>query len=150
MNNRALEDLLQPVVEDLGFELLGVEYAPHPTNGLLRLYIDSDAGITVDDCAIVSREVSGLLDVEDPISGHYNLEVSSPGMNRPLFKLEHFRQFIGEQAKLTALPPVDGRKNFKGTIQAVEGEDLLLEVDGEIYRIPHDRVQKARLVPEFD
>ncbi len=150
MSQSSLQALLQPVVEDLGFEFVGLEFNPSHSHGLLRIYIDRPDGVVVDDCARVSREVSAVLDVEDPISGHYTLEVSSPGLDRPLFTPEQFARFVGSEVKVSVLPPLDGRRRFLGVIQAVDGEDIVLEVDGERLVIPHERIQKARIQPVFD
>jgi ribosome maturation factor RimP len=116
---------------------------------LLRLYIDSGQGVGLDDCEKVSHQVSGLLDVEDPIAGEYALEVSSPGLDRPLFEKAHYERFLGHVARVKLSAPLNGRSNFKGPIIGVEGEELLLEVDGEPVRLPIAHVASARLVPEF-
>ena len=151
MNKLRLQELLQPVVEDLGYEFVGLEFNPSASHGLLRVYIDQpETGVVVDDCARVSREVSALLDVEDPIPGRYTLEVSSPGLDRPLFTPEQFARFQGEVVKVSVLPPLNGRRKFTGRITAVQGTDIHLEVDGEKIVIPHERRQKARIQPVFD
>ncbi|MDJ0656882.1 MAG: ribosome maturation factor RimP [Xanthomonadales bacterium] len=145
-----VEQIIRPVVEDLGYEWVGMEFNPHPKNGLLRIYIDQpETGITVDDCARVSHEVSGLLDVHNLIPGHYNLEVSSPGLDRPLFTPADFERFAGHGVSLTVLVPIDGRRRFKGTISRVEDEQIEIIVDGEVVEIRHADVSKARLVPEL-
>jgi ribosome maturation factor RimP len=146
-----LENLLLPVVEDLGYEYVGIEYSSNPKNRVLRLYIDQpDSGIDVDDCATVSREVSAVLDVEEPIAGQYTLEVSSPGVERPLFNAEHFQRFIGEVAAVQMLVPLEGRRKFKGRIVAVEGDEVCLDVDGEQRRLPLAGMARARLAPDLD
>ncbi len=152
MSNKVrLQAMLQPVVEDLGYEFVGLEFNPSASHGLLRVYIDKpETGVVVEDCARVSREISALLDVEDPIPGQYTLEVSSPGMDRPLFTPEQFARFQGEMVKVSVLPPLDGRRKFKGRILAVEDSDIRLDVDGESVTIPHERIQKARIQPVFD
>jgi len=147
--NSRLETLLAPAVEDLGYELLGVEYLPQGRHSVLRLYIDHPDGITIEDCEAVSREVSALLDVEDPIRGEYNLEVSSPGLDRPLFKPAHFQRFAGHRCKVRLAEPLEGRKNFVGAIVGVEEGTLRLAVDGETVSLPLDQVEKANLVPEW-
>ena len=146
-----LESLLAPVVEDLGFEYVGIEYSTNPKNRVLRLYIDQpETGIVLEDCATVSREVSALLDVEDPVSGQYTLEVSSPGVERPLFTAEHFERFIGEPAVVQMQVPLDGRRKFKGEIIGVESGEVCLEVDGTQWRLPIAGMAKARLAPDLD
>src|SRR5690606_34841235 len=118
-----IEDLLTPAVSALGLELLGVEFSAGSQQALLRVYIDVEGRpVNIDDCEQVSREVSALLDVHDPIEAHYTLEVSSPGLDRPLFKPAHYARFIGEQVKITLDLPQDGRRRFQGRILGVEGE----------------------------
>lgn len=146
-----IEILLGPAVQALGLELLGVEYHPGNNNALLRLYIDAPGRLVdVEDCANVSREVSALLDVHDPIAGHYTLEVSSPGIDRPLFRPAHFQRHAGEQAKIHVDLPIDGRRRFVGPILRVEGEEIVLGQDGKEVRIAHANIVKARLAPVFD
>lgn len=143
-----LSRLIEPVVVGLGYELVGVEFDPHQR--ILRVYIDREMGIGVDDCSIVSHQLSGLLDVEDPIPGNYQLEISSPGLDRPLFKLAHFERFRGAMARIQLVRPVGGRRKFKAHLAGVKDDKVMLEQDGEIYEIPFDSIDKARLVPEFE
>ncbi len=151
MSKRAeqLKELLAPVVEDLGYTLWGVQYL-QGRGAVLRLFIDHDDGINVDDCALVSHEVSGVLDVEDPIPGDYNLEVSSPGLDRPLFELSHFERYQGESVQLTLLAPVAGKRKMTATLVAVDGDTLVMELDGDSLRVPYSQVDRARLQPRFD
>lgn len=152
MNRQAkqkLVDMLEPVVAGFGYELVGLEYQTGRKSGLLRVYIDSDAGISIDDCQQISHQVSGVLDVEDPISGHYTLEVSSPGLDRPLFTAAHYVRFIGREVKLKLQLPIDGRRNFHGLIAAVEDDNVILDCDGESKRFLIADIEKARLVPEM-
>jgi len=137
--------LLEPVIEALGYELVELEFPPH----LLRIYIDREGGVTVDDCEKVSRQVSSVLDVEDPIPGAYTLEVSSPGLDRPLRKEADFVRFTGEQAKLELTLPLDGRRRFGGTLKGCEAGMVLIEVDETMFRLPLADIGKARLVPKF-
>lgn len=141
--------LLQPVVEAMGYELWGLEYL-QGRGAVLRLYIDREDGITVDDCSLVSHQVSGVLDVEDPIPGEYNLEISSPGLDRPLFTLEQFARYVGDEVQLRLLAPVAGKRRLKAVLLAVEGDDLVLEVEGEPVRVPFTQVDRANLVARFD
>jgi len=145
-----LNQMIEPAVEAVGFEFVGLEYVAEGRLSVLRIFIDHPEGITVDNCADVSRQVSAILDVEDPISGNYNLEVSSPGYDRPLFKLEHFERFQGEEIKLRSHAPVDGRRNFRGILKAVDGETLTLLVDGKEFQVQFGNVDKANIVPNFD
>jgi ribosome maturation factor RimP len=151
--------LLAPTVESLGLELLGVEYLPSAGSAVLRLYIDvQDDGtgrhVGIEDCEAVSREVSAQLDVEDPISSNYTLEVSSPGVDRPLFGAAQFARFVGEQVKVTLKFPQDGRRRFQGRILKVEEETVHVEVEaagGLMQEIAFGigNVEKARLVPDW-
>jgi ribosome maturation factor RimP len=142
-----LIDLIEPVAAGLGYELVGVEFDGRQR--VLRVYIDHPDGITLDDCSKVSYQVSGVLDVEDPIPGHYQLEISSPGLDRPLFALAHFERFKGEMVRLHLARAIEGRRKFKARLLGVEGEAVLLQ-DGETtFRIPYESIEKARLAPEF-
>jgi ribosome maturation factor RimP len=144
-----LTELLAPTVEATGFELLGIEFMSAGRHSTLRLYIDHPDGITVDNCAQVSREVSAILDVEDPIPNEYNLEVSSPGLDRPLFTPAHFAKVIGQKIEVKIAIPQEGRRRFKGQLQAIEDDMLVIEVDGKQYRLLMDNVDKANVVPVF-
>ena len=147
--------LLAPTVESLGLELLGAEYLPSPGGAVLRLYIDVPEGsgderaVGIDECEAVSREVSAKLDVEDPISGNYTLEVSSPGIDRPLFTASQYARFIGETAKVTLKLPQDGRRRLQGRIAQIEGDDITFEVDGQPFAVSVGNIDKARLVPDW-
>ena len=141
-----LTDMLRPAVEETGKELLGVEFVSAGNNSVLRLFIDHENGIDVDDCAEVSRQVGAILDVEDPISSEYNLEVSSPGVDRPLFELSHFQQVIGETINVKLSMPLNGRRKFKGILAAIENDTLIIEVDGIDYELVINNVDKANLV----
>lgn len=145
-----LQTLLEPVIESLGYELVLLEFNSSTRHGMLRLFIDHPEGITLDDCERVSREVSGVLDVEDPISSAYRLEVSSPGMDRPLTKPAHFLRFIGEQVKLDLLAPRNGRRRWTGWIRAVPGDAVQVETEVGMLEISLVDVDRARLVPVFD
>lgn len=145
-----LRDLLAPVVESLGCELWGLEYMTHGRNATLRLYIDSENGIGVEDCERVSRQVSAVMDVEDPISGEYTLEVSSPGLDRPLYTLAQYEQFVGAQVELRLRMPLEGRRKWRGLLAGVEGQEVVLRIDAENeYLLPIDSIEKANVVPTF-
>jgi ribosome maturation factor RimP len=145
-----LQAMLAPVVEALGYQCWGVEFLSQGKHSLLRIYIDHANGILVEDCERVSRQVSGVLDVEDPISSEYTLEVSSPGMDRPLFRLEQFQAHAGEQVKIKLRQPFDGRRNFQGLLRGVEEQDVVVLVDEHEYLLPIDSIDKANIVPRFD
>ncbi len=149
MKTEQLTELLQPIVEDLGFQLWGIEYLPRKGDALLRIYIDHPDGISVDNCADVSHEVSGVLEVEDPIKSAYTLEVSSPGMDRTLFSADQCGQFVGEEARMTVAQPIDGQRKFRGRILAVDGENITLETDQGPATIAFGNVMKAKLDPKF-
>lgn len=144
-----LTEMLRPAVEETGKSLLGIEFISAGNNSVLRLFIDHENGIDVDDCAEVSRQVSALLDVEDPISSEYNLEVSSPGVDKPLFEKEHFEAVIGEVVNVKISMPLNGRRKFKGPLVAIENDTLIIEVDGIDYEIVISNVDKANLVAKF-
>ncbi len=145
-----LQALLEPVVESVGFDLLGVEYHAG-RHAVLRLYIDSADGVTVDDCSRVSLEVGAILDVEDPVPGGYDLEVSSPGLNRPLFRLSEFRERIGERVKIRLTEPVEGRRNVRGVIEAVEDQVIHVRLDdGRRLEVPFADIGRANLVVDMD
>jgi ribosome maturation factor RimP len=144
-----LVNLLEPIVEGLGYECVGIEYHPHPKHGLLRVYIDSVNGILVDDCSKVSHQISGVLDVEDPIQGDYHLEISSPGADRPLFKISQFEQFIGSKVLVNLFNVIQGRRKITGLIEKVEGDMITLHEADQIFEVPFNAISKARLVPEY-
>ncbi len=147
---KAIQDLVRGVVEPMGYELVGVEYLTgQPGGTLLRVYIDREGGITLDDCAAVSHQLSGVLDVEDPIPGNYNLEISSPGLDRPLFEPAHFRQFAGQRVNIRLDASVPGRRRYKGRLLGIEDGRVRVEVDGEVYSLELDEIRDARLVPDF-
>ena len=148
----ALMRLLEPPIEALGFELLDLELAQAGRGGVLRIFIDRanepDTSVTVDDCAAVSHAVSEMLEVEDPIKGNYTLEVSSPGFDRILRKRAHFERFVGERIFAELKLPLEGRRRFVGTLKSIGNDSILVEVDGQPYELPLERIQKARLRPE--
>lgn len=144
-----LTELLRPAVEEVGKTLLGIEFISAGNNSILRLFIDHENGINVDDCAEVSRQVGALLDVEDPISSEYNLEVSSPGVDRPLFELAHFQEVIGETVNVKLSMPLNGRRKFKGPLVAIENDALIVEVDSIDYELLISNVDKANLVAKL-
>ncbi|MDF2177068.1 ribosome maturation factor RimP [Aliiglaciecola sp. CAU 1673] len=147
---QTLTDMLAPAVEALGFELLGIEFIRAGKHSTLRVYIDHADGITVENCADVSHQVSAVLDVEDPISTEYNLEVSSPGMDRPLFKESHFQAVVGQMVTVKLRLPINNRRNFKGTLLQVESGNATVEVDGQSFVLAIDNVEKANVVPSFE
>ncbi|KXG82236.1 MULTISPECIES: ribosome maturation factor RimP [Pseudomonas] len=145
-----LQALLAPVVEGLGYQCWGIEYVSQGKHSVLRIYIDKEDGILVDDCEAVSRQASAILDVEDPISSEYTLEVSSPGMDRPLFTLEQFAAHAGEQVKIKLRTPFEGRRNFQGLLRGVEEQDVVVQVDQHEFLLPIDSIDKANIIPSFD
>jgi ribosome maturation factor RimP len=138
-----------PVLEELGLELVEVQYRREQNGWILRLVIDKQEGITLDDCAVVSREISQLLDIEDFIGQAYNLEVTSPGLDRPLKSIAEFERFVGRKAKIKTIEPIDGKRVLIGTINRTFGESIVLEVGAEEVTIPFSQVTKARLEVEF-
>jgi ribosome maturation factor RimP len=150
MQPKKLTDIVQPVVESLDFEFVGLEYTSNPKNPVLIIYIDHENGIAVENCAAVSREVAAILDVKDPIAGHYTLEVSSPGLDRPLFTEEQYASFAGQQAQLTLYAPEEGRRRFKGVILGAEKGQVSIEQDGVPVVLEFSNIAKARLVPDYE
>ena len=153
----ALMRLLEPPIEALDYELVDIEYAREGRGGVLRVFIDRRAGaasdglpasVTVEDCARVSHVVSELLESEDPIKGHYTLEVSSPGFDRILRKRTHFERFLGERIFAELKLPINGRRRFAGVLKSIAGDSIVMDVDGQAHELPLERIQKARLRPE--
>ena len=148
----ALMRLLEPPIEALNYELVDIEFAREGRGGVLRVFIDARAdsgvGITVDDCANVSHAVSQVLETQDPIKGHYTLEVSSPGFDRILRTRAHFERFIGERIFAELKLPIDGRRRYVGELKSIDGDTIVMEVDGKAHALPFERIQKARLRPE--
>jgi len=143
-------DMIEPAVTGLGYEFVGAEFTGQGRDSVLLVYIDSEKGILVGDCTKVSHQISGIMDVEDPISGQYRLEVSSPGMERPLFKLEHFERFKGSIVKLELRQAtLEGQKKFTGDILDVKDDTVHIHVDEEEIEIPFSLIKKAKLVAKF-
>ena len=149
MSRDELIKLLEPTIERLGYELTDLELKLGGRDGLVRIFIDKDDGIVIEDCEAVSRQVSAILDVEDPLPGHYTLEVSSPGLDRALTKPAHFRRFMGENVRVKLRFPMDGRRNFRGALKSANDEQIEVEVDGESHSLPLATIESARLVPSL-
>lgn len=149
MLTEKLNAIIAPTVTALGYELVGFELTSGGRGSLIRIYIDNPSGVTVSDCERVSRQVSAVLDVEDPIPGGYDLEVSSPGLDRPLFTLDHYRRFIGKRVKIRLRKPQNDRRNYTGILTAVEQEFVIVEGDGQIWKLPFVDIEKGNLAPEF-
>ena len=145
--DQQITDMLRTTVEALGYDLWGIEYLSQGRHSVLRVYIEAENGIAVEDCARVSEQVGSVLDVEDPIAGEYTLEVSSPGMDRLLFRLDQYPAYVGEVLELRLRVPFEGRRKFKGVLTGIEGEDVVIQVDDHEYLLPHSAVDKARIEP---
>ncbi len=148
---RELEALLAPTVQAHGCEIWGIEY--HPTGrgrSTLKVFIDSSDGITIDDCERVSSQIGALLDVEDRIFGSYRLEVSSPGLDRTLFRREQYLASVGEQVDVRLALPFDGRRHFKGQLAGVEDDDVVVRAGEDEYLLPFQHIQRTRIVPAFE
>jgi len=145
-----LVKLIEPIVEGLGYECVGIEFNPHPRHGLLRIYIDTDEGIVLEDCTKVSHQLSGMLDVEEPIPSNYQLEVSSPGADRPFFKLSQFEKFIGSTVIINLFRPINKQRKIIGQIDSVADNIILIKQADQRLEIPFQAMSKARLVPEYD
>ena len=146
LDSQSLESLCAPIVEGLGFELWGVEFRSSQKHAHVKVYIDHQDGITVDNCSDVSHQISGVLDVEDPISVPYTLEVSSPGLERPLMKIEHFERYVGQKIKVRLSWAVEDRKNLNGELIKVEGEEITVLMEGEEFIFPINAVKRANLI----
>lgn len=147
-----LQTLLEPAIDALGqgVSLWGIEFTSGPASALLRVYIDAgERQVTLEDCEAVSREISALLDIEDPIPGNYTLEVSSPGLDRPLFTPAQFARYVGETVKITLSMPIGNRRRMQGAILRVDGSDIVVGSDAGEIALPHENIQKAKLVPDF-
>ena len=144
-----LERLIEPAVEQLGYELSDLELKIGGRDGIVRVFIDKPDGVDLTDCEFVSRQLSAVLDVENPLPGHYTLEVSSPGLDRKLTKPEHFQRFIGEAIRVKLRFPVAGRRNFRGLLRAADEEQIEVEVDGEPHSLQIATIESARLIPSF-
>lgn len=140
-----LLSLLSPVIQSMGYEMWGIEHLPRGGSSILRVYIDNDTGITLADCETVSQQVTGVLDVNDPIRGSYDLEISSPGLDRPLFTLAQVARYAGATVRLKLRNKLNGRRNIQGEIRAVEGEVIQVATEDEILSVPADLVEKANL-----
>ena len=150
MTKEKLGEIIAPLVGDLGLEFVGVEFSPSSGNSMLRVYIDApERPVVIEDCERVSREISALLDVNDPIAGRYTLEVSSPGIDRPLFTPQQFARFVGSEVKINTALPVDGRRRFQGVLRAVDDERVNVDQDGKDVAIAHANIIKAKLVPDY-
>lgn len=147
--DEALDQMLSSAVSILGYEYWGCELFRQGRYSLLRVYIEKENGVTLEDCEQASRQISAVLDVEDPIPGGYTLEVSSPGMDRPLFTNEQYQRFIGQKVKLRLRTPINNRRNYQGELQAVSNETITVMGDGETWVLPLAEIEKANLVPEF-
>lgn len=145
-----LIEIIQPVVTGMGFIFWGIEYQASGKHSLLRVFIDHADGILVDQCAEVSRQISAVMDVEDPISSEYSLEVSSPGMDRPLFTLEQFEAYTGATAQIRLNVPLDNRRKFVGMLKGVENDEVVLECEGSEYVLPIETIDKAQVIPTFE
>ncbi len=147
---RDLDVLFEPVIDSMGYELVGVEFIGGGGHGTLRVYIDRDEGVSLDDCALISHQISAILDVEEPIQQAYDLEISSPGIDRPLFKIEDYERFTGHTAKIKLAVALEGRKNFRGELLGVADPGLVkIEVDGERFDLPYADIARANLVGEI-
>ncbi|MDX1811363.1 MAG: ribosome maturation factor RimP [Gammaproteobacteria bacterium] len=147
--NAVLEGIIEPVVTGMSYEYVGLEYLAQGKHSILRIYIDKPEGVTLDDCSAVSHQVSAVLDVEDPIHGEYNLEISSPGLDRPLFTLAHFERFIGQKCAVRMRAPIEGQRKFTGLIKGIENDAVVLDLSDKLVTLPIDGMDKANLVPEF-
>jgi ribosome maturation factor RimP len=143
-----LQDRLASLVSAMGYEFVGCELQRQGRRSVLRIFIDSEKGVTLEDCSRVSYQVSAMLDVDDPIQGEYTLEISSPGLDRPLFKIEHYQKMIGNRIKVRLYAPIDERRKFVGVLLQVEGMDIHLQVDDKKIVLPFSNIEKANVIAE--
>lgn len=146
LDSDGLTALFAPIVEGLGFSLWGVDFRHSQHHALVKVYIDHEDGITVDNCSEVSHQISGILDVEDPITVAYTLEVSSPGLERPLMKQEHYLAYVGQEIKVRLSWAIQERKNYLGTLTQVSEDEITIKVDGELFELPINAVKRANLI----
>jgi ribosome maturation factor RimP len=144
-----LNELIRPVVEAMGCELWGIEQLSMGRYSKVKIYIDSKKGVDIEDCAKVSRQVSSLLDVEDPMNGDYTLEVSSPGLSRRLFKLDHYAAFIGSEVRIRLKRPYEGQRKYSGQLRGVEGDEIILGYQDEEVLFPFEEIERANVVPSI-
>ena len=145
MIQREIEQLIKPTLESMGYELWGCDYLAQGKHSLLRVYIDKADGIGIEDCEKTSRQVSAILDVEDPISGNYSLEVSSPGIPRPLFHSSQYQRYVGMEAQIKLFKPVNAMRKFVGTIVSVDEQTLVLSIDNKQQDFLFSNIVKANL-----
>lgn len=145
-----IEALIRPVIASQDCELWGFELLPSGRHSVLRIFIDREEGVSIEHCEAVSRRVAAVFDVEEPISGQYTLEVSSPGMDRILFRLEHYAESIGETVDIRLAQPFEGRRKLTGVLAGVEDEEIVVQVDDDEYLLPLEWIQRARIVPRFE
>ena len=147
-----VRQLAAPLAAQEGMELVDVEFGGGGGRQILRVFIDRQGGVSLDDCTAVSRALSAALDVDDPLQGAYDLEVSSPGLDRPLRTPEHFQKYAGEKVRVKTfgpLPECENRKTFVGILKGYENEAVVIDVDGKVFRVPHAQVSKANVEPQF-
>jgi ribosome maturation factor RimP len=144
-----LQLLIEPIVKGLGCDLWGIEYLPHGKHSMLRVFIDSQDGVDVKDCERISRQISSVLDVEDPLDGKYVLEVSSPGIDRRLFTQAQFEQYAGANVKINLRSPYEGRRKFSGQLCGVEAGDVVIRIDEDEYLLPFEGIDRASIIPDF-
>jgi ribosome maturation factor RimP len=149
MTGEELTRLLEPTIERLGYELADLEFKLAGRDSLVRVFIDKPEGVGLEDCETVSRQVSAVLDVEDPVPGHYVLEVSSPGLDRKLTKPAHYRRYVGDDIRVQLRFPIEGRRKFRGRLTAASEETIQIEADGQLHELPIANIDTARLVPSL-
>ena len=149
MTGEELTRLLEPTVERLGYELADLELRLAGRDSVIRVFIDKPEGVGLEDCEAVSRQVSALLDVEDPVPGHYVLEVSSPGLDRKLTKPAHYQRYVGDDIRVQLRFPIEGRRKFRGKLLSANDEAIEIDVDGQSHELPLATIDTARLVPSL-
>ncbi len=146
--NQVLFNLIEPEVVALGYETVGIEFRQNGRHALLRVYIDKAEGVTIGDCVLVNEQLASLLDAEDTIRGSYDLEVSSPGLDRPIFTIDQFRSFVGEMVRIVLSEKQDGSRRYKGTLVSVDDDKIVINCNNKMIELSHDLVERAHLVPQ--
>lgn len=144
-----LRDRIATLIQAMGYEFIGCEWTQQNRSKILRIYIDKDQGITLENCSHVSRQVGAMLDVDEPLLGEYSLEISSPGIDRPLFEIAHYQKQIGQRIKLRLRTPIDGKRNLVGTLSRIEGEQIYLLVNAMEIVIPFSTIEKANVIADI-
>lgn len=148
-SKEAIEKMIKPSIESMGYEFVGADIHGEGRATTIRVYIDKPGGVNADDCGEVSHQISAIFDVEEPYTSAYRLEVSSPGLCRPLFTLADFKRFVGEKAKITLSKAKNGQRHFTGTLGQVREKEIILQTENQAVVLDFQQIEKANLAPEI-